>query len=147
MNVHVAKGVFFTFRVPGKRNYWNGWPMFKEKGSQRVVSVINHTCFHVKVFIPIDATPCKRGRPKKAKSLLSDRYPALTVDDNSAEDDKSVYDAFTEEMRSEKPRSMVFLPLMKSTFVMRRHFILHDATSVHHILQEYPALKTAEAVS
>ena len=30
---------------------------------------------------------------------------------------------------------------MKTTFAMRRHYIIHSAVSVQHILREYPALK------
>lgn len=50
------------------------------------------------------------------------------------------------EMKTSKPRRDTFLPLMKSTFTMRRHYILHSAVSVQHILREYPALKEPVAV-
>ena len=45
-----------------------------------------------------------------------------------------------------KPRREIFLPLMKSTFSLCRHYILHDAMSVQDILHDYPALKEACAV-
>lgn len=90
----------------------------------------------------LGATPSKRGRPKKTAANLSERYPALA--DNceiNAEEEQSAYDALCAEMKASKPQRDKFLPLMKSTFVMRRHYILHSAVSVKHILDDYPALK------
>lgn len=99
-------------------------------------------------MINVDTTPCKRGRPKKVAVCLDDRYPALTMNDNvSEEEERSAFSALVKEMKSEKPRRDIFLPLMKSTFFMRRDFILRNATSVSAILQDYPVLKEASAVS
>ena len=94
-----------------------------------------------------DATPRKRGRPKKTAVCLDDRYPALSHTGISAEEVKVVSEALRKEMENAKPRRDVFLPLMKTTFTIRRHFIMHDAASVHDILCDYPALKEASAVS
>lgn len=70
---------------------------------------------------------------------LADRYPAVHHADSTSEDEKSAYDALRKEMAISKPRKDIFLPLMKSTFSLRRHYILHDALSVKDILKDYPA--------
>jgi hypothetical protein len=94
-----------------------------------------------------DETPSKRGRPKKTISL-NDRYPVLAVNDTvTDEDDKSANEALHREFQHRRPRKDIFLPLMKRSFPMRRHFILHNASSVQGILRGYPALKEASAVS
>ena len=87
-----------------------------------------------------DTNPCKRGRPKKEVATLKDRYPALVNREQSL-DEKEAFEALRKEMSNNKPRKDIFLPLMKSTFSLRRHYVLHDAQSVVEILQEYPALK------
>ena len=78
---------------------------------------------------------------------MDDRYPALSQYEGSAEEERSSLEALRKEMNNTKPRRDVFLPLMKTTFSLRRHFILHDAASVQSILQDYPALKRASDVS
>ncbi len=78
---------------------------------------------------------------------IDDRYPALSQYEVSAEEERSSMETLCKEMKNAKPRRDVFLPLMKATFGLRRHYILHDAASVKNILQEYPALKRASAVS
>lgn len=93
------------------------------------------------------ATPRKKGRPKKAAVCLDDRYPALNRISITPEDEKLASEALKKEMQNTRPRKDVFLPLMKSTFTLRRHYILHDASSVHDIVQNYPILKEACAVS
>lgn len=97
----------------------------------------------------LETTPFKRGRPKKTAACLNDRYPALSTltNDVHAEEEKSCWDALQVEMTSSRPRRDIFLPLMKKTFIMRRHFIIHNASSVHDILRDYPALKEPSAVS
>lgn len=96
----------------------------------------------------LDSTPSKRSRPKKVAVSLDDRYPTLNVsDDVSEEEERSAYTALMKEMRNAKPRKDVFLPLMKKTFGMRRHYILHTAASVQHIIRDYPGLKEANGVS
>ena len=78
---------------------------------------------------------------------LDDRYPALSHTGVSAEEEKVASEALRKEMENTKPSRDVFLPLMKTTFAIRRHFIMHNAASVHDILHDYPALKEASAVS
>lgn len=94
------------------------------------------------------ATPAKRGQPKKSRVSLQDRYPTLSPDlesDPSAQE--SNLEALAKEMKSAKPRSEVYVPLMKATFMARRQFILTEAKSVVQILDTYPALKHTCAVS
>lgn len=99
-------------------------------------------------LLPGDATPRKKGRPKKATTTGLDRYPALICNESIAPDEeRSACEALRREMQNERPRRELFLPLMKSTFVLRRQYILHYAGSVRDILQDYPALKEACAVS
>ena len=126
--------------------------MSRGKENRGMIRMVNYSYVPISplswLHVKIEATPCKRGRPKKAATRLSDRYPALNVnDDISPEEEKETFDALSEEMRSAKPRREVFLPLMRKTFVMRRHYILHNAASVRHIIRDYPALKEASAVS
>ena len=63
------------------------------------------------------------------------------------EEEQSAASALEKEMSFAKPRRDVFLPLMKSTFMTRRHYVLHVAASVEEILNKYPALKDVSAVS
>lgn len=57
------------------------------------------------------------------------------------------YKAIEEEMKKQKPRDTLILPLMKSTFQDRRMYIQNDATSVTEILQIHPALVRPAIVS
>ena len=41
------------------------------------------------------------------------------------EGEKSAYDELVTEMKTSKPRCDIFLPLMKNTFLMRRHGMMH----------------------
>ena len=60
----------------------------------------------------------KRGRPKKADSLLH-RYPPVNPIENdcgTGEDEE----ALTKETKSEKPRKDIIVALLKKTFSRRR---------------------------
>lgn len=87
----------------------------------------------------MDATPKKRGRPKRVTSLET-RYPSIRPhgDDASQQQQKQ---ALSKEMDKEKPRKDILLPLMKSTFYERRQYILDRDDSVLAKLEKYPALK------
>ena len=91
-----------------------------------------------------EAAPAKRGRPKKSPVSLQDRYPELESDPIMVE---SHQEALVKKMKNAKPRSDIFIPLMKSTFMARRQFILTEARSVVQILDIYPALNQVSAVS
>ena len=94
------------------------------------------------------ASPVKRGRPKKSPVSLQDRYPTLSPEiESDSIANESNLEALAREMRSVKPRSNVYIPLMKATFMSRRQFILTQATSVVQILDTYPALKQTCTVS
>lgn len=77
---------------------------------------------------------------------LDSRYPELSHAEGSNEEAKLALEALSKEMSNAKPRRDIFLPLMKSTFSLRRQYILHDALSVENILQEYPAMKHTNVV-
>ena len=62
----------------------------------------------------------------------------FTEDTSSTESHLS---AIATELAKERPSDSVLLPLMKSTYPSRRVFILNDATSARHILDDYPALQ------
>ena len=96
------------------------------------------------VFVA-DANPRKKGRPRKVAACLDDRYPVVNSE-CSNEEVKSALDALSKEISNAKPRKDIFLPLMKTTFSLRRHYIMHDALSVQDILREYPAMKQVNAV-
>ena len=87
----------------------------------------------------LGSTPAKRGRPKKSRTSLADRYPTLTVMDAESSSYESNIRALSAEMESKKPRKDVYLPLMKRTFLQRREFVLTGARSVAEIIQAYPA--------
>ena len=55
--------------------------------------------------------------------------------------------ALHEEMLKGKPRDLVMLPLMKSTFQDRRIFVQNDAVAVADVLEQYPALARPAMVS
>ena len=103
-------------------------------------------CTKVEFLFDLGSTPAKRGRPKKSRTSLADRYPTLTVTDAESSSYENNIRALSAEMESEKPRKDVYLPLMKRTFLQRREFVLTGARSVAEILQAYPALKLSPAV-
>ena len=82
----------------------------------------NHSyCCCICMDICAEATPAKRGRPKRSQVSLQDRYPTLSPElegDPSAHE--SNQEALAKEMKSAKPRSEVYIPLMKATFMARR---------------------------
>ena len=124
----------------------------KQREKLGVIIYAHTLCTFVEISNGINyyagASPVKRGRPKKSPVSLQDRYPTLspgTESDSSA--NESNLEALAREMRSLKPRSNVYIPLMKATFMSRRQFILTQAVSVVQILETYPALKQTCTVS
>ena len=72
------------------------------------------------------------------------------MQETTTDDPRSISEhnkAILEEMKKQKPRDTLILPLMKNTFQDRRIFIQNDATSVKEILQIYPALARPAEVS
>ncbi len=92
-----------------------------------------------------DENPRKKGRPRRVAMCLDDRYPVISSE-SSIEEAETALEALHKEMSNAKPRRDIFLPLMKTTFSLRRHYVMHDALSVQDILREYPAMKQANAV-
>ena len=76
------------------------------------------------------------------KLELQKRYP-INTRQSTSDDPASIQshiDALENEMKKSKPRDQILLPLMKSTFDIRREFVRDVAVSVRSILDKYPAL-------
>jgi hypothetical protein len=85
----------------------------------------------------------KARKTSSVKEQLIRRYP-IKSNDELPEDNSSVckhLEAVDAEMQKKKPRDSVLLPLFKSTFPVRWHFIKNTAEDVKDILSKYPALK------
>ena len=124
----------------------------KQREKLGVIIYAHTLCTFVEISNGINyyagATMVKRGHPKKSPVSLQDRYPTQspgTESDSSA--NESNLEALARERRSLKPRSNVYIPLMKATFMSRRQFILTQAVSGVQILETYPALKQTCTVS
>ena len=87
---------------------------------------------------------------RSSKQALLKRYPPRLHDD-SIEDEDSVKQnksAMASEISKRKPRKIVVLPLLRSTYSTRRDYITSDEREdVKEILEEYPALRLPAAVS
>lgn len=82
-------------------------------------------------------------------NLFNYRYP-VRVQEVDTDDPRSIsehYKAVEEEMKKQKPRDALILPLMKSIFDDRRMFIQNDATNVNEILQIHTVLVRPAMVS
>ena len=91
-----------------------------------------------------DDTPKKRGRPKRIISLAS-RYPAVHSHGNGTPQPQDLQ-AISKEMEKAKPRKDILLPLMKSTFIARRQYILESDDSVLTKLEKFSPLKMPPVV-
>ena len=92
---------------------------------------------------PLESTDDLRT-PKRRKrdSEILQRYP-IQCNSDVVEDGETTEEhkrAIASELSKAKPRDSVLLPLMKSTFGVRRILVLSDDASVSSILEEYPAL-------
>ena len=56
-------------------------------------------------------------------------------------------EAIKKEMEKDRPRKDVLLSLMKSTFYVRRQYILESSDPVNLKLEKYPALRMPPIVS
>ena len=96
------------------------------------------------------AAPAAKKSKRSSKLALLKRYPPRLHDD-SIEDEDSVKQhksAMASEMSKRKPREIVVLPLLRSTYSTRRDYITSDEREdVTEILEEYPALRLPAAVS
>ena len=102
--------------------------------------------------------PSSAGSPSKStkrsklspearkKDSLIRRYPTGVQFTEDAASTESHLSAVSTELAKAKPRDSVLLPLMKSTYPSCRLFVLNDATSARHILDEYPALQRQAVV-
>ncbi len=93
-----------------------------------------------------DTKRSKLSPETRKKDSLMRRYPTGLQFNEDAASTKSHLSAVSIELAKAKPRDSVLLPLMKSTYPSRRLFVLNDATSARHILDEYPALQRQAVV-
>jgi hypothetical protein len=82
---------------------------------------------------------------RKNKTDMLKCYPFVASNSQSSlcEDSASISShlkAIDEEMKKAKPRDQLLLPLMKSTFTVRRDFVQNQANNVKEILEKYTAL-------
>lgn len=73
-----------------------------------------------------------KGGWLKKMIRFDDRYPALNFDDSVS--------SYILEMQNEEPHKDTFLPLMKNTFRMRQHCILHDVAYLSSSKRSYIVL-------
>ena len=96
----------------------------------------------------LDEQECQSNPKIRAKAgcELLRRYPVSTDTTLVPENAGSIEQhekAIKKELDKSKPREMVLLPLMKSTYQSRQMYVLNEASSVDSILQKYPALSFA----
>lgn len=87
-----------------------------------------------------------KKKVKKSENILK-YYPELNpfIDDNES---VVVHEnAIKTELAKNKPRDSVLIPLMKSTFALRRSYEMEEASSVKNILEMYSALSRPAIVS
>lgn len=90
-----------------------------------------------------NANDLNTPKRKKKDSEMLQRYPIQCNSDANIEDSETMEEhkrAIACELSKTKPRESVLLPLMKSTFGVRRMLIFSDDASVCSVLEEYPAL-------
>ena len=78
----------------------------------------------------------KQKRLKKGTELLR-RYPVtnlVEIEEDNPDTLERHKKGIDNEIEKTKPRDIVLLPLMRSTYGERRMYILHDATSVRDTL-------------
>ena len=96
-------------------------------------------------------TPDSQGLQKKRrkKEQLCRRYPIFSKNQGVCDDPQSIEShmkGLENELKKAKPRDHLLLPLMKSTFSVRRDWIVDGAESVASILKQYPALSRLAVV-
>lgn len=90
--------------------------------------------------------PSSPKRPKKGPSLIR-RYPISSYDVGDSATIEKHNKAISDELSKAKPRDTLLLPLLKTTFGVRRMYVMNEATCVTDILNKYPALSRTAVVS
>lgn len=103
-----------------------------------------------KEYLPDPALESAPKRKRKGTDLCR-RYPVFSNDALDMVENTDTLEqhrkAISNELSKAKPRDMVLLPLLKSTYGERRIFILNEAASVEAILDKHPALSRPAVVS
>ena len=113
---------------------------------QRVRNVIK--TYNKKAVREDDDAP--QNKRKKIKTELLKRYPVTSFKSTLSDDAASIQShlkTINEELKKTKPRDQLLLPLMKSTFTIRRDYVQNEANSVKDILEKYPALNRPAVVN
>ena len=97
-----------------------------------------------------EVTPkTKRVRvANSAKPHLMKRYPIHLMEQErlSTDDYEEAERVLQEEGEKPDPDPEVYLPLMKSTFEMRRQFVVSEAESARDIMEKHPLMKRESVV-
>lgn len=112
---------------------------------ERVRNIIKRDCKKSKRPLPEDVSVPSMS--KKRDSSILRRYPSTSLDSVNIETMQQHLKAIGTELSKSRPRDVVLLPLMKSTFSERRMYVLNEASSLDAILTKYPALSRSAVVS
>ena len=116
---------------------------WSDKMVERVCNVIKRDSKKVKRERPDPVeNESEPKRKKKAADHLLRRYPVnntASVTNENLESIQQHNKALAIELSKNNPWDSVLLPLMKSTFMEQRMFILNEAVSVKDILTKYKA--------
>ena len=95
---------------------------------------------------PSEETPEPKRRRKGIELLR--RYPVSSSETSENTESLELHNkAIGAELAKAKPRDSVLLPLMRSTYGVRRMFILNEAKCVQGILEKHKALARPAMVS
>ena len=88
-----------------------------------------------------------QNKRKKIKTELLKRYPVTSFKSTLFDDAASIQSHLKTINEELKKRDQLLLPLMKSTFTIRRDYVQNEANSVKDILEKYPALNRPAVVN
>ena len=91
--------------------------------------------------------PSSPKRQKKVTPSLIRRYPISSYEVGDCATVEKHSKAISDELSKVKPRDTLLLPLLKTTFGVRRMYVMNEATCVTDVLNKYPALSRTAAVS
>ena len=90
--------------------------------------------------------PSSPKRQKKTTPSLIWHYPISSYEVGDCATVEKHSKAISDELSKAKPRDTLLLPLLKTTFGVRRMYVMNEATCVTDVLNKYPALSRTAAV-
>ena len=90
--------------------------------------------------------PSSPKRQKRGASLIR-RYPISSHEVGDSATIEKHNKAISDELSKAKPQDALLLPLLKTTFGVRRMFVMNEATCVTDVLNKFPALSRTAVVS